>query len=58
MRLSFSRESVRRGVGMRGREKGDGVLRSEGLRGDISRLVFSSCMELGVETEQVAGRAV
>lgn len=47
MRLSFSRESVRREVGIREGDKRFGVLRCERLHEGISRLVFSPRMELG-----------
>ena len=48
VRLSFSRESVRREVGIREGDKRFGVLRCERLHEGISRLVFSPCMELGI----------
>lgn len=48
MKMSPSRESVRRGVRMRGGKKWGRVVRSEGLHEGISRLVFSPCVELGI----------
>ena len=47
MRLSFSRECVRREVGIREGDKRFGVLRYERLHEGVSRLVFSRRMELG-----------
>ena len=51
MRLTFSRESVRREVGIRERDKRFRVLRCERLHEGVSRLVFSPHMELGRGTE-------